>query len=299
MTERVLNLFAGPGGWDEGALLAGLDLDILGVDISKDAVATATAAGHRRLMQDVLVTDASDYDGIIASPPCPTFSAAGGRSGLRDYQKVLDVWTSIGWGISAEEALADLAGIEDHRTALLAFTGVALLSTQASWICAEQVPAVEFAWEDLAAELYSNDWASVDVVSLDSADFGVPSRRKRSFLVASRTQPVSVGGIKRPRQSMADALGWAAGHTVITRNNRKGSGGNRFSADGTSWCLTGSARSWEREDGERLTPAEAGVLVGFRADYPWQGSRSSAFMQAADVVSPPVAAHLLSAVAGR
>lgn len=40
------------------------------------------------------------------------------------------------------------------------------------------------------------------------------------------------------------------------------------------------------------------MLNGFRADYPWQGSRSSQFQQVADVVAPPVAALILGAVWG-
>ena len=70
---------------------------------------------------------------------------------------------------------------------------------------------------------------------------------------------------------------------------------DRFSADGPSWCLTGRARSWERDDGLRLTPSEAGLLNGFRRDYPWHGSRTAQFQQAGDAVSPVMAAHVLAA----
>lgn len=90
-----------------------------------------------------------------------------------------------------------------------------------------------------------------------------------------------------------------AGERVNTRGNRRTSGGNEFSADKTAWCLTSKARSWKRvSDGAQLTTSQAGLLTGFPADYPWQGSRSKQFLQAADVVSPPVAAAVLGAALG-
>lgn len=302
---RTVDLCAGPGGWDQGAKMLDLDLGITGFDVSKDAVATARAAGHTRVHADVLALHPSQFisaTGLIASAPCPTFSDGGLRTGRgSDYQQVLDVWTSIGWGIDAAEALADL-NVQDPRTALLATVGVWALSMEnLEWIAMEQVPAVEFAWEDLAAELYGADWDWVDVRTLCASDFGVPSRRRRTFLLARRYSPPPVSMPYRAGTptSMAAALGWDPGHRVITRGNRRPTGGNGFSADGPSWCLTGSARSWEREDGVRLTPAQAGVLTGFDQSYPWAGSRTSAFLQASDVVSPVVAAHALATVSTR
>lgn len=71
-----------------------------------------------------------------------------------------------------------------------------------------------------------------------------------------------------------------------------------FSADGVSWCLTSSSRSWQRDDGVDLSPQEAGYLNGFRPDYPWQGSRSARFRQAGDVVNPIVARLMLGEAIG-
>ncbi|MGY5009918.1 hypothetical protein ACWCY6_17815 [Streptomyces sp. 900105755] len=127
-------------------------------------------------------------------------------------------------------------------------------------------------------------------------------------MIASRSYSPNVTRCIRPlpATTMAQALGWQPGERVNTRGNRpvdpktgRAKGGNAFSADGPSWCLTGKSRTWKREsDGYRLTAAEAGLLVGFRRSYPWQGSRSSAFQQAADVVSPVMAAIVLSGMFG-
>ena len=48
---RILDLFAGPGGWDEGAAMIGLT-DTVGVELDKWACATAEAAGHARIQSD-------------------------------------------------------------------------------------------------------------------------------------------------------------------------------------------------------------------------------------------------------
>ena len=49
----------------------------------------------------------------------------------------------------------------------------------------------------------------------------------------------------------------------------------------------------------RITLEEAGVLQGFRADYPWQGSRSRCFLQVGNAVCPPLARLVVAAAAGR
>lgn len=299
----TVNLCAGPGGWDEGARILGLDLQAEGLDISPDACATARAAGHSRRLVDVATINPASYPsatGLIASPPCPTFSPAGRRQGCgRDYQSVLDVWTGIGWGIPPLDALADIEGM-DPRTAMLAVAGTwAMTMENLEWFAMEQVPAVDFAFEDLVAEFAAMDWMGFNVVRIDSRNLGVPSRRARTFIVAHRDRPTNVGHDGRHlERSMADALGWPAGHDVVTRGQRRSSGGNAFSADQPSWCLTGRARSWHRDDGLHLSPQEAGLLSGFRRDYPWAGSRTSQFQQAGDVVSPIVAAMVLGGTLG-
>ncbi|WP_216636659.1 hypothetical protein [Arthrobacter sp. OY3WO11] len=62
---------------------------------------------------------------------------------------------------------------------------------------------------------------------------------------------------------------------------------------GVGWLLVP-----RESDGARLTSSDAGVLNGFPAGFPWSGSRSRQFLQAANVVAPQVAAALLAEVAG-
>jgi len=304
LAAATLNLCAGPGGWETGATLLPIDLNIIGVDTSKDACATAEAAGYKRVNTSIRVLHPAQYPnltGLISSTPCPTMSASGLRSSVKtaDYQIALDSITSFGTGCGCDwQSLPERS--TDVRTALAVETARwALMLPNLRWLVAEQVPAAECLFEDIAAELFASGWESVNVDTVEAADFGAAARRKRTFLVANRNGPVHIPSTglhpPAPVTSLAAALGWPAGQRVRTRNNRKPTGGNLFSADGLSWCLTASTRTWERDaDRLRFTPAENGLLQGFPAAYPWQGSRTSQFKQSGDVVAPPVAAAVLA-----
>lgn len=317
-THHTLDLCAGPGGWDEGARILGLNLGIVGLDISKDAVATARAAGHHRL--DHTDGDITDHDpldprwasitGLITSTPCPTFSDAGKRTGRADIQHVLDAGTGYGECRcnNCLTALTGLAGdVQEPMTALAAETyRWALQLPNLRWVAAENAPAALPLFEDVTAELYSDGWEYADTAVLDATDYGSPSHRRRAYLMASRyTTPDRNLTHRRtqeflPAPSLAEAIGWPTTSRVLTRGQRvKGNYpaglGDSFAASGPSWCLTGKARSWypDHDHTIRLTSAEAGYLNGFPAGYPWQGTMTSQFQQIGDVMSPPVAAALL------
>ncbi len=52
----IVDLFAGPGGWDEGLAALGRR-DVVGVEWDEAACLTAEAAGHRRVRADVAALD--------------------------------------------------------------------------------------------------------------------------------------------------------------------------------------------------------------------------------------------------
>ncbi len=306
VSGTIIDLFAGPGGWDMGARILGVADQFEGFEIDRDACETARAAGFKRYRRDVTTLDParfSDATGLVVSPPCPTFSDAGNRTGRsEDYQKALDAITCLGEGCDCGwQTLKDR--VRDSRTALVVEAARwALKMPKLRWMVAEQVPGLEYMWEDIAAELHSHGWESANVEILDAETYGVAARRERTFVIARYYESMPVAPYARrdqQRTSMAQALGWDEGHRIRTRGDRKTSGGNVFSADSAAWCLTEKARTWEREaDGLRLTAAEAGLLQGFPRDYPWRGSRTRQFHQAGDVVSPVVAAAVLGTAMG-
>jgi DNA (cytosine-5)-methyltransferase 1 len=334
MTE-ILEGFAGPGGFSEAARMLGLGSSV-GVEVNGDACATATAAGHPRIQADIRTLNPDTYTGTVGAalgPPCPTFSDAGLQSGRSDYALVLAGSTMLGDSLntvigSPEEDAYTVTyeRVEDERSALvLESLRFALRLPDVEWAVLEQVPAVERIWWDFAAELSLAGWESCTVLTLRADDFGAPTRRTRVFLLAARDHTPDLDGLPFragwetgrftephtlapnlvtpfPVTSMAAALGWPAGVRVNTRGERKTPGGNEFSADAPAIALTGKARSWYRTDLGKpdgyLHVSQAGLLQGFPVDYPWQGSRSSGFQQAADSVPPLMGAAVLGAAAG-
>ncbi|MEV7157249.1 DNA cytosine methyltransferase [Streptomyces misionensis] len=341
--DRVIGIFAGPGGWDEALRAIGALYDMVGVDFSTNACATAERAGHPRIVADVTQLDPGHPAlrwtvGVIISPPCPSWSTAGKRAGLTtESLKILaSMFRVVGiaarplWAEGAPggterdpapptptwseiRALAD--AMPDKRAGLMAEVliwpiALQLQGAPVSWLAMEQSDNLpQETRESLELELSAAGWSQQQWAELDAADYGVATHRRRVFLMATRRGRIP--GSFRParpiaEQTFADALGWKRGERVNTRGSRglnangRPKGGNVFSADRVGWCLTGKARGWYREsDGYRLTLDEGGRMVGFLPCYPWQGSRTSAFQQIGDVVSPPVGAAVLGALIGR
>ena len=80
----VIDLFAGMGGWSEGALALGIH-DV-GIEMDLAACRTRVAAGHATIRADVSTFPVDRLvgrvDGLIASPPCTDWSQSGKRAGL-------------------------------------------------------------------------------------------------------------------------------------------------------------------------------------------------------------------------
>jgi DNA (cytosine-5)-methyltransferase 1 len=215
----VIDLYAGPGGWDEGMRQVGIT-DVIGVEIEPNACATAEAAGHKRVRADVSLVPIGDYagaEGLVASPPCQAWSMAGKRAGEQDRAKTHALIDAYAAG---SDDIGD--GWADPRSHHAAQPIRWVRDLRPEWVCFEQVPPVLGLWQHAADVLrrwgYST-WTGV----LNSADYGVPQTRERAVLMARLGKPVHppaptharhpegadlFGGELLPWVSMAEALGW-------------------------------------------------------------------------------------------
>lgn len=181
----IIDLYAGPGGWDLAA--HALDLEPTGIEYEKNACGTREAAGLTTIQDDVMAIDLSqfkDVTGIIASPPCPAFSAAGKKGAVGDIPTLVEALDNDTFMTLIEGEL------DDPRNSLMSISPFFWAEQfEPDWIALEQVPAVLPIWEAGAQMLrrrgYSA-WAGV----LNAADYGVPQKRMRAFMIASKTREV-------------------------------------------------------------------------------------------------------------
>lgn len=238
----VVDLFAGPGGWDEGLRATGYTGSIIGVEWDESACATASAAGHPRLRADIAALDPTifgDVEGLIASPPCQAWSVAGDRKGELDRPEVFARITAHARNRKPRHVVW-----HDERSALTAEPMRWIAALRPRWVALEQVPPVLPLWEHTATllrEIGYKAWTGV----LSAECYGVPQTRKRAILIARRdgvpvgppepthqayrpgnspaTGPDLFGDPLPPPVSMAEALGWSSNGVVISNY---GTGGN-------------------------------------------------------------------------
>lgn len=287
----ILDLYAGPGGWDLGA--RSLGLDVVGLEIERHAVATRYAAGLATWQQPVdEVTDrqierlAGEVEGLIASPPCQDFSAAGKG-----------------------------AGIDGDRGELMWQVPRYVEALRPRWIACEQVPPA-LPWFDLFAHQMRSSGYSTWTGILNAADYGVPQTRRRAFLVASLDRPAlppepTHAETPGPMGMFDDGILWSwepMGEAI----GRTFAGDQAWANSRPSTTIVGSfspqmvAAPGYRRPGDpprqdtpgsvEITAADAALLQGFPADYPWSGPKTAVWRQIGNAVCPPVAEAVLRAL---
>lgn len=289
----ILDLFAGPGGWDVAA--RDLDLDVVGIELDPLACATRAAAGLHTIQSNVATYPIpmwSEITGLIASPPCQTFSAAGKREGVRDITKLVKWCHSPG----------PLPTFNDPRTELVLEPLRWALELNPVWCAWEQVRAVLPIWEACAVTLQHEGWHTWTGI-LKSERYGVPQTRERAILMAHRGHSIhpptpthqeyepgvparheeSFFGEILPWVSMAEALGWGAGDRpcVTVTGGGTDTGGaeplshpTRFrdSVEARSWVVN-TGRDWKpggsREDAQQIPLTEPAPAVSAKSGGQW------------------------------
>lgn len=220
----AVDLFSGPGGWDVAA--RDLGIATVGIEFDKWACETRRAAGLETVEGDVRAYGRADFPevaGLIASPPCQTFSSAGKGAGRKALDMVLACIEDMYWGNPLPEG-----AFEDERTALVLeplrwAIEADQLGRPFEWLAFEQVPPVLPVWEATARVLRRLGY-SVATGNVQAEQYGVPQTRKRAILVAHLDRevslPIPTHSRYYPRNpekldpgvhkwvSMAEALGW-------------------------------------------------------------------------------------------
>lgn len=237
----IVDLYAGPGGWDEGMRMLGITEPVIGIEWDHQACRTAMAAGHLRVRADVATYSIAAFagaDGVIGSPPCQAWSMAGNRKGELDRARVHELVDAY-----ADGGNDPGTGWVDERSHHAAQPVRWIRDLRPQWVALEQVPPVLDLWQHIAIRLrrwgYST-WVGV----LNAADYGVPQTRQRAVLVARLDGPARppeptharepgdldlFGGQLRPWVSMASALGW--GMTDRPTGTVTGGGGTTGGAE--------------------------------------------------------------------
>ena len=220
---HFIDLFAGPGGWDEGMRLLNVEGGI-GLELDADACETAIRAGFMRERCDIRTVDPRRFLGIvglIASPPCQTFTDAGKGEGQASLDDLCHALVLVADGMPCAEAAA-ACGLDagDPRSTLVLEPMRFIRALRPRWVAFEEVVQVLPVWEayaDILRRLGYSVWTGL----LNAANYGVPQSRKRAFLMASLDGAVhppvpthaaeadeGLFDARLPWVTMAEALGW-------------------------------------------------------------------------------------------
>lgn len=298
---KVIDLFAGAGGFSEGARMAGAK--VIWAANHWDLAVRYHAKNHpetEHVQQDLQQADFRDappHDGMLASPACQGHSAARGKEKPHhDAQR--------------STAFAVVTCAEVHRPQFVAIENVRGF---ASW-------CLYPAW---CHAMHLLGYALAPMI-LDAADHGVPQERKRLIIVATRSKhPIVLDLPRRPHVAASNVIDFNAGNwsrvadkvpnTQARWARGRAEQGDRFvmpyygsgsgetgrSLDRPIGTLTTKAR-WAVVDGDRMrmvnAHTEGRAFMGFRPDYELPANEAQAWHLMGNAVVPQKAADVIDAI---
>jgi DNA (cytosine-5)-methyltransferase 1 len=297
---KAIDLFAGAGGFSEGAKQAGCQI-VWAANHWKLAV-DFHSANHpetAHTCQDLRQADWRDvpaHELLLASPACQGFTPARGKEKPHH-----DALRSTAW------AVVDCA--EQHREPLAVVENVPDFLNWGLYPC----------WEDAMRRL----GYSISPHIIDAADHGVPQHRTRAFIVCTRSKhPLKLNLAPQPHQPVAKIIEWgrhkwnpvnrpgrspktlariAAGRAehgkrFVAPYYSSGSGLKGRSIDRPIGTITTIDR-WAVVDGDRmrmLQPTEICAAMGFPRTYIYPKNRREAIHMFGNAVCPPAVKDILT-----
>lgn len=313
----ITSLFAGPGGLDQGGRLEGHES--IGIEWDPNAVATRRAAGLATIHADVRRHGPADFPGgriLAGGPPCQTFTVAGSGAGRTVLAAILDAVQRMGARKAVDPSL-----LGDERTGLILeplrwILEAADQGAPYEAVVLEQVQQVQPVWKAYAEVLRAEGY-SVATGVLHTEQYGLPQTRRRAVLIARldgeavlpepthrayrKGVPQHEGDPQlKPWVSMREALPDRGPFVAVSNYGTGGDPKNRGrrTSDEPAFTVTGKISRLRLVDPDgrelpRLSHAEAGILQGFPADWPWSGCDIS--QQIGNACPVPLAAALTRA----
>ncbi len=298
----AIDLFAGGGGFTEGAQAAGVK--VLWAANHWPMAVAVHAHNHPGVahacqdLQQANFFDCPDHDITLASPACQGHSLARGKD-----QPHHDAVRSTAWAV--------VSAAEAKRAPVLVVENVPEFLT---W---ELYPVWRLALERLGYAISEN--------VVDSANYGVPQHRVRAFVVATRSKaPFQLRNPRRAHDPIGNHIEWdfpkwspinkpgrsqatldriasgraAYGDRFVAPYYGSGSGQTGRSLDRPIGTVTTRDR-WLLVDGDNmrmLNVAEYKAAMGFRSSFQLPVARKWAIHLLGNAVCPPVVTEILRQV---